>query len=100
MKTIALLLCISFAGFAQNTYNLIPLPKEVVPQTGQFVVKKSTNITYSHPEFAPVAELLQDYLQKASAYPISTKLAEKWIDSICPKYLLGRGGLYASNQLG
>jgi hexosaminidase len=76
MKTIALLLCISFVGFAQNTYNLIPLPKEVVPQTGQFVVKKSTNITYSHPEFAPVAELLQDYLQKASAYTISTKLAK------------------------
>ncbi len=76
MKTIALLLWVSFAGFAQNTYNLIPLPKEVVPQTGQFVVKKSTNITYSHPEFAPVAELLQDYLQKVSAYPISTKLAK------------------------
>lgn len=76
MKKIALLLWVSFAGFAQNTYNLIPLPKELVPQTGQFVVKKSTNIAYSNPEFAPVAELLQDYLQKASTYPISTKLAK------------------------
>jgi hexosaminidase len=74
MKTIALLLLVSFASFAQNSYNLIPLPKEVVPQTGQFFVKKSTSIAYSHPEFAPVAELLQDYLQKASTYPISTKL--------------------------
>jgi hexosaminidase len=76
MKIFALLVFVSFAGLAQNTYNLIPLPKEVVPQTGQFVVKKSTAIGYSHADFAPVANLLQEYLQGSSGYPIPTKSAK------------------------
>ena len=76
MKIFALLVFVSFAGLAQNTYNLIPLPKEVVPQTGQFVVKKSTAIGYSHADFAPVANLLQEYLQGSSGYPIPVKSAK------------------------
>jgi hexosaminidase len=76
MKIFALLVFISFAGFAQNNYNLIPLPKEVLPQTGQFVVKKSTTIGFSHVEFAPVANLLQEYLHGLSSLPISVKASK------------------------
>ncbi len=65
MKIFALFVFVSFAGFAQNNYNLIPLPKEVVPQTDQFLVKKSTTIGYSNAYFAPVANLLKEYLQGA-----------------------------------
>ena len=76
MKIFALLVFVSFSGFAQNTYNLIPLPKEVTPSTGQFNVKKSTTIGFSHADFAPVANLLRDYLQEASGYPITTQSAK------------------------
>ena len=76
MKIVALLLFVAFSGIAQNTYNLIPLPKKVVPNTGQFVVKKSTNIGFSNAEFAPAAHLLQEYLQGASAFPISAKVSK------------------------
>ena len=73
MKILALLVFVAFSGFAQNNYNLIPLPKEVTPSTGQFIVKKSTTIGYSHADFAPIAILLQEYLQGAGGYPIATK---------------------------
>ena len=76
MKIIALLLFVAFTGMAQNTYNLIPLPKKVVPNTGQFMVKKSTSIGFSNAEFAPAANLLQEYLQGAGAFPISAKASK------------------------
>lgn len=76
MKIFALLLLTAFSGMAQNTYNLIPLPKEVLPAKGQFVVKNSTSIGFSHVEFAPVANLLQEYLQRASTFPISAKASK------------------------
>ena len=89
MKIFALLVFVSFAGFAQNNYNLIPLPKEVVPQTGQFVVKKSTSIGYSHADFAPVANLLQEYLQGASAFPISAKATKSAVIQFSQNNSLG-----------
>ena len=73
MKILVLLLFVAFSGFAQNNFNLIPLPKEVVPQAGKFVLKKSTSIGFSTPEFAPVAALLQEHLQQASGFAISSK---------------------------
>ncbi len=76
MKHLILLVFVSFAGFAQNAYNLIPLPKEVIPTQGQFVVKKSTSIGFSNAEFAPVANLLQEYLHRASTFPISAKASK------------------------
>jgi hexosaminidase len=89
MKIFALLVFVSFAGFAQNNYNLIPLPKEVVPQTGQFVVKKSTTIGYTHADFAPVANLLQEYLQGASAFPISAKATKSAVIQFSQNNSLG-----------
>ena len=76
MKAFLLLVFVSFAGFAQNTYNLIPLPKEVTPSTGQFTVKKSTSVGFSNAEFAPSAELLREYIQGASGFPISAKATQ------------------------
>jgi hexosaminidase len=89
MKIFALLVFFSFAGFAQNNYNLIPLPKEVVPQTGQFVIKKSTSIGYSHTDFAPVANLLQKYLQGASSFPISAKATKSAVIQFSQNNSLG-----------
>ena len=89
MKIFALLVFITFSGFSQNTYNLIPLPKEVTPNTGQFTVKKSTNIGFSHVDFAPVATLLQEYLQGASGYPISAKSAKSGVIQFSQNNTLG-----------
>jgi hexosaminidase len=76
MKIVVLLLFVAFSGMAQNTYNLIPLPKEVKPAKGEFIVKKSTSIGFSNTEFAPVANLLQEYLHRASTFPISAKASK------------------------
>jgi hexosaminidase len=89
MKIFALLVFVSFAGFGQNNYNLIPLPKEVVPQIGQFVVKKSTTIGYTHADFAPVANLLQEYLQGASSFPISAKATKSAVIQFSQNNSLG-----------
>ncbi len=75
MKVILFLLFVGFTALAQNTYNLIPLPKELTPAEGQFVLKKSTSIGYSHADFAPVASLLAEHIQHASTFPISAKVS-------------------------
>ncbi len=75
MKVILFLLFVGFTALAQNTYNLIPLPKELTPAEGQFVIKKSTSIGYSHADFAPVASLLAEHIQHASTFPISAKVS-------------------------
>jgi len=89
MKILALLVFVTFSGFAQNSYNLIPLPKEVTPVTGLFIVKKSATIGYSHADFAPVANLLQEYLQGASGYPISAKSAKSAVIQFSQNNSLG-----------
>ena len=89
MKIFILSVIVAFSGFAQNSYNLIPLPKEIVPATGQFVFKKSTTIGFSQAEFAPVANLLQEYLQRASAFPISAKTSKSAVIQFSQNNSLG-----------
>jgi len=73
MKVLVFISFIAFSSFAQNTYNLIPLPKELTPASGQFIIKKSTSIGYAHADFAPVAALLAQHIQQASSFPIAAK---------------------------
>jgi hexosaminidase len=89
MKIFILSVIVAFSGFAQNAYNLIPLPKEVTPSTGIFIVKKSTTIGYSHADFAPVANLLQEYLQGACGYPISAKSSKSAVIQFTQNNTLG-----------
>ncbi|MEY4609972.1 MAG: hypothetical protein RL246_291, partial [Bacteroidota bacterium] len=73
MKVLIFILLLGFSSFAQNTYNLIPLPKEMTPMAGQFIIKKSTSIGFAHPDFAPVANLLAEHIQLASSFPMAAK---------------------------
>jgi hexosaminidase len=73
MKVLIFILLLAFSSFAQNTYNLIPLPKEMTPMAGQFIIKKSTSIGFAHPDFAPVATLLAEHIQLASSFPMAAK---------------------------
>ncbi|MDR6564767.1 MULTISPECIES: beta-N-acetylhexosaminidase [unclassified Arcicella] len=55
------LLTFSLTTFAQNQYNIIPVPQKLIPQTGEFVVGKNTSIV-STSEFKDVANFLNEQL--------------------------------------
>ncbi|MFN5422488.1 MAG: beta-N-acetylhexosaminidase [bacterium] len=76
---IILLSIVLFLGnslFSQNEYNVIPSPKQLIPQDGKYVFKKGTAIAVDHEEFKPVAELLANYCKKASGIELPVKSAK------------------------
>jgi hexosaminidase len=77
MKNFLFVFLMAFSGFAQNTYHLIPLPKALSPVDGQFTIKKTVSIGFSHPDFAPSAHLLATYIQDASGFPTAAKATQK-----------------------
>ena len=38
---------------AQNTYNIIPQPKQLTPQKGVFTLRKGANVSIGNEVFAP-----------------------------------------------
>jgi len=60
----ALFFLVLSAG-AQNSYNIIPLPKKLEPATGSYSFKKGTSITITDPSLEPVATLLAENIKTA-----------------------------------
>ena len=69
MKKIQLILLLMFlcgSSFAQNTYNIIPLPKSLKPIEGNFTVKKGIAVYINSEEFSPSANMLALQIKNAS----------------------------------
>lgn len=66
-----LLICLisfvlSIQGWTQNAYHLVPVPKQLTPNEGQFTVKKGMSIHITDNVFTPVANMLAARFQTAS----------------------------------
>ena len=63
---ISLWVC-SFSNFAQNEYNIIPIPQKLEAQSGVFTVNEKTVIA-GNPNWKEVAELLNSQLNNVSGW--------------------------------
>jgi hexosaminidase len=64
---------INLAALAQNSYNLIPAPKQLSPKEGSFQVKKNTVITIGDAAFSPVADMLSEQLKATVLTTVTIK---------------------------
>ena len=62
-----------FSAVAQNSYNIIPLPKKLEPATGSFSFKKGTSIIITDPSLEPVATLLAENIKTATGNVFAVK---------------------------
>ena len=79
MKKIQLILLLMFlcgSSFAQNTYNIIPLPKSLKPIEGNFTVKKGIAVYINSEEFSPSANMLALQIKNASGQMVPVKIAK------------------------
>ena len=60
-----------FSLHAQESYNLIPQPKNLQPQQGVFVMKKGMSVSVKNELFSPVAELLVGQANKVASLGLS-----------------------------
>lgn len=58
---------------AQNTYNIIPQPKQLVAMPGVFTLKRNNAVTVGNEMFQPVADLLASQLNRASGFALTVK---------------------------
>ncbi|MEO0002281.1 MAG: hypothetical protein RL766_2327, partial [Bacteroidota bacterium] len=58
---------------AQNTYNIIPQPKQLIAQPGAFTLKRSASVTIGHDQFQPVADLLVSQLNRTTGFALVVK---------------------------
>jgi hexosaminidase len=58
---------------AQNSYNIIPQPKQLVAMPGAFTLKRNNAVTIGNEMFQPVAELLASQLNRASGFALTVK---------------------------
>lgn len=58
---------------AQNSYNIIPQPKQLVAMPGSFTLKRNNAVTVGSEMFQPVAELLVNQLNRASGFALTVK---------------------------
>lgn len=76
MKSLLVMLItvgLSLQGRSQNTYHLVPLPKQLTPQEGQFTLKKGMSIVTADAAFVPVATMLSERFQAVSGWPVNLK---------------------------
>ncbi len=79
MKLVYCSILVLFVGLfssAQNSYNIIPLPKKLVEQEGAYVFKKGAVITVSNSMFSPVAGFLSERIQAATGSAPAIKSAK------------------------
>lgn len=67
VAALLLLLCVH----AQQSYNLIPQPKKLQPQSGAFILKKGMSVSVGSDAFTPVAELLIGQANKIGSFGLS-----------------------------
>ena len=67
------LLFLVFSAVAQNSYNIIPMPKKLEPATGSFNFKKGMSITITDAALDPIAQLLADNIKTASGNVYAVK---------------------------
>lgn len=70
----------SLTAFSQNQYNIIPVPQKLIPQSGEFVIGKSTAIV-STTEFKDVANFLNEQLNVVSGSSKKVSIKEKGLAS-------------------
>ena len=58
---------------AQNSYNIIPQPKQLVAMPGAFTLKRNNAVTVGNEMFQPVADLLASQLNRTSGFALSVK---------------------------
>lgn len=69
-------LVVGVAAHAQQAINLIPQPVSMQIQAGQFTLNKATVITYTRPESATVAALLEKQLAGQTSFSLVSKPAK------------------------
>lgn len=73
--TLLCLICISVSSFSQNTYNIVPVPEKLVPQTGAFKLTKDTKVVFKadDSETQRIARLFVDQINTASGLKVLVK---------------------------
>ncbi len=61
-----------FSSFSQSEYNLIPIPKSLIPAEGKFQFAKTTKIANlsTDPSFSAVANILLEQIKSATGIPL------------------------------
>jgi hexosaminidase len=76
IQLIILLMLFACSSFAQNAYNIIPLPKSLKPAEGTFVIKKGISVYMNSEEFSPSANLLALQIKNVSGQVVAVKMAK------------------------
>ncbi len=64
---------LAFSSHAQNSYNIIPAPKKLDVQAGEFIFKQGMSISIHNDNFRPVAELFAQHCEKASGISLPVR---------------------------
>jgi hypothetical protein len=76
IKFFILFMFLTWSSFAQNVYNIIPLPKSLKPAEGSFTVKKGISVYINSDEFSPSANMLALQIKNVSGQTVPIKIAK------------------------
>lgn len=65
---IIVLTIVTIYTYAQNQYNLIPMPKKLITASGAYTISKSSSIHVGNDVFTSVANMLSEQVKRASGH--------------------------------
>ncbi len=85
-RFLLLSICFSFSVSAQNIFNIVPVPAEIKPGKGSFILDQTSTIVLEGTGLQNSVSYLNDYLQKYYGFTLTTGKHTKGTTSIVLNY--------------